>query len=56
MIAPVMFVGIILTIIGRVFPFLGQMIGFFAYGMTEYIIMIAEFTSRIPFGFMDFNN
>lgn len=53
MIAPVMLIGMMLTIFGYIFPFVAKLIQLIAYGMVEYIMIVAEIASRIPFGFIE---
>ncbi len=54
LIGPLMILGFLTAIMGKIHPFLGLVPSYLSYGILSYIVMVVDILSRIPFSFFSF--
>jgi|SRR3989338_10460710 len=52
MVAPIMFIGLLTVIFGKISYVLGVVPSYLAYGMLKYMMIVIELLSRLPFAFI----
>lgn len=54
LVAPVMIVGFLTAVLGKIHWYAGLLPSYLAYGLTHYMVFIIETLSKIPFSFIQF--